>query len=329
MIGSRMAVAGRAAMAAAGVACALAARAQQDADTRFYPPWSHGANNPVAERGLDFTVAEIDNLPDFHGDPGNAALSIFVGGNYFFAMAPLVAQFTREHPEFAGRIYYETIPPGLLVEQIRKNGTITVGNMTWTVHPDVYAGGLRRVKAVVEDGFSAGPVVPYATNTLAIMVPRGNPAGIRGLADLSRPGLRLVMPNPEFEGIGRQIKLALAKAGGETLVREVYDTKVKNGDTRLTRIHHRQSPLALMLGKADAGVTWQSEALFQEEAGNPIAHVAIPDAQNVTAIYAATVLKDAPHRAAGQMWVDFLHSPQALAIFERYGFKAYRPDAAP
>ncbi len=307
----------------AALAGAASARTDAGGGTQYFPPWSHGDNNPVTERGLDFTVPEIDNLPDFHGDPFGASLNLFVGGNYFFAMAPLVAEFTRQHPEFAGRIYYETIPPGLLVEQIRKKGTITVGNMTWTVHADVYAGGLNRVKSVIDEGLAPGPAVPYVTNALAIMVPKGNPAHITGLADLARPGVRLVMPNPAFEGIGRQIKLSLAKAGGDALVRAVYIDKVEKGEAQLTRIHHRQSPLALMLGRADAGVTWQSEALFQEQAGNPIAHVAIPADQNVTAIYAAAVLKDAPHRAAGQMWVEFLRSPAALAIFQRYGFQPY------
>ena len=46
-------------------------------------------------------------------------LSLFVGGNYFFAMAQLVARFEKLHPEFKGRIYWETIPPGLLVKQLR------------------------------------------------------------------------------------------------------------------------------------------------------------------------------------------------------------------
>jgi len=313
---------------AAGAAAALAffqdAGAQADEKTRFFPPWSKGANNPVKEHGLEFTVPEIDNLPDFHGDPMTAQLVIFVGGNYFFAMAPLVAQFEKQHPELAGRIYYETIPPGLLVEQIRKNGTITVGNMTWTVHADVYAGGLNRVNGLIQDGYGTAPAVPYVTNTLTIMVPKGNPARITGLADLARPEVRLVMPNPAYEGIGRQIKLSLAKAGGDPLVAAVYEKKVQAGAAYLTRIHHRQSPLYLMLGRADAGVTWQSEALFQEEIGNPIDHVAIPDEQNVTATYAATTLKDAPHPQAARQWVEFLHSPQALAIFGHYGFKPYQ-----
>ncbi len=311
-----------AASACALLVAALAAAAASPQAT-VYPPWSGGKNDPVRHRGLEFTVPEVDNLPDFHGDPMTARLVLFVGGNYFFAMAPLVAEFERQHPELAGKIYYETIPPGLLVEQIKQGGTITVGNMTWTVQADVYAAGLRAVNALIDAGIAAGPAAPYATNTLTIMVPKGNPAGIGGLRDLGKSGIRLVMPNPAYEGVGRQIKESLAKAGGEELVKAVYESKVQNGETVMTRIHHRQSPLFLMLGRADAGITWQSEAIFQESIGNPISHVAIPDEQNATAIYAAAVLKAAPHRQAGQQWVDFLQSPAALAIFERYGFKPY------
>jgi molybdenum ABC transporter molybdate-binding protein len=311
-----------------GFAIAMMSAAAIAADaSKVYPPWSEGKNNPVpvTQRGLEFTVPEVDNLPDFHGDPINPKLSVFVGGNYYFAMAPLVAAFEEEHPELRGKIYYETIPPGLLFRQIENGGTITVGNMTWTVKADVYAAGMRRVKEMADKGMLAGGVVPYATNDLAIMIPKGNPAHITSLADLGKPGVRLVMPNPEFEGIGRQIKAALTKAGGAELVKQVYETKVKNGETILTHIHHRQSPMFLMKGMADAGVTWKSEAIFQEKAGNPISFVAIPAEHNSTAIYAAGVLKDAPNPAAAKAWVDFLKSPKALEIFGRYGFKPYHP----
>jgi molybdenum ABC transporter molybdate-binding protein len=318
----------RCAALAAAMLLSAAAVAAPDQEFGVYPPWSHGSNDPVAKRGLEFTVPEVDNLPDFHGDPANHKLAIFVGGNYYFAMAPLVAEFEKQHPELKGRIYYETIPPGLLARQIEQGGTITVGNMTWTVHADVYAAGMKRMQAEIASGHVVGPAQPYVTNTLTIMVPKGNPAHITSLQDLAKPGVRLVMPNPEFEGIGRQIKASLAKAGGEELVRAVYETKVKSGETMLTHIHHRQSPLWLMQGKADAGVTWQSEALFQEQAGNPIGHVEIPDAHNATGIYAAAVVKGAPHRAAAQKWIAFLQSPAALEIFQRYGFKPYRQEAA-
>ncbi len=308
---------------ALAVTCAATAYAA-DNDLGVYPPWSHGANNPAIDKGMDFTVPEVDNLPDFHGNPMNPKLAVFVGGNYFFAMAPLVAEFEKQNPEFKGKIYYETIPPGLVAKQIMMGGTITVGNMTWTVQADVYAAGLKRVESMLNEGYVNSPIVTYATNTLTIMVPKGNPANIKSLNDLGKPGVRLVMPNPEFEGIGRQIKASLNKAGGAELVKAVYETKVKNGETLLTHIHHRQSPLYLMQGKAVAGVTWQSEAIFEEKVGNPISHVAIPDEQNATGIYAAAVVKGAHNPEAAKKWIDFLDSPSGLAIFKQYGFKAVK-----
>ena len=289
----------------------------------IFPPWQHGANAPATVKGLEFTVPEVNVLADFHGNLNNPKLVIFVAGNYYFAMAPLVAAFEQEHPQYKGRIYFETLPPGILLKQMAAGGTITVGNMTWTVKPDVYAAGLKKIKAAIADGILTGPAVPYVTNDLAIMIPKDNPAHITGLADLGKPGVRLSMPNPEWEGVARQIKDSLVKAGGATLEKSVYEDKVKNGQTILTHIHHRQTPLFMMQGLVDAGVTWKSEAIFQEQVGHPISNIAIPADQNTTAIYASAVVKGAAHPKAGKEWVEFLHSPTALAIFERYGFKAY------
>ena len=292
-------------------------------DESLYPPWQHGRNNDAIDRGLEFTVPDADNLADFHGDPGNPALVLYVGGNYFFAMAPLVEAFEKRYPQYRGHLFWETIPPGLLIQQLKAGGRVTVGNMTWTAKPDVYLAGLAAVKTQIDAGLLAAPAVPYVTNTLTIMIPKGNPAQIKGLSDLGKPDIRLAMPNPEFEGVVRQIKSSLQKAGGDALLNAVYETKVHDGSTVLTRIHHRQTPLWLMQGKAQAGVTWESEAIFQMQVGHPIDEVKIPDAQNTRAIYAGATVKGAPHPEAAGKWLDFIRSPESLAIFERYGFKPY------
>jgi len=292
-------------------------------DEGNYPPWQRGANNDVADRGLEFTVPDADVLADFHGDPTHPLLVLYVGGNYFFAMAPLVQLFETSHPQFRGRLYWETIPPVLLVRQMEAGGRVTVGNMTWTVKPDVYLAGLEAVQTQIAAGLLESPAVPYVTNTLTIMVPRENPAHVAALADLGRTSIRLAMPNPEFEGVARQIRAALEKAGGAALEQAVYGTKVRDGTTRLTRIHHRQTPLWLLQCRVDAGVTWRSEALYQEEIGHAISHVDIPDSENSTGVYAGAVVRGAAHRQAAKEWLDFIRSPQALAVFERYGFKPY------
>jgi molybdate transport system substrate-binding protein len=293
-----------------------------------YPPWQHGANNDSTTRGLSFTEPDADNLADFHGNPIHPSLVLYVGGNYFFAMAPLVQAFETRYPEYKGHVYWETIPPGLLVKQMENGGTVTVGNMTWTVPADIYLADLEAVQKQIDAGFLRAPAVPYVTNTLTIMVPAGNPAHITGLADLGRPRVRLAMPNPEFEGIARQIKASLEHAGGNTLVDQVYSAKVADGTTVLTHIHHRQTPLWIMQFRVQAGVTWQSEALFEEQAGHPISHVDIAPADNSTAIYAGAVAQHACHTQAADRWLDFIRSPDGLAIFERYGFKPYMAPAA-
>jgi len=68
-------------------------------------------------------------------------------------------------------------------------------------------------------------------------------------------------------------------------------------------------------GESDAGVTWSSAVLFQEKIGNPIAGIIIPQAQNITAVYGAAVLRIAPHAEAGRAWVAFLNTSVAQAVY--------------
>src|SRR5262249_282017 len=158
----------------------------------------------------------------------------------------MVNAFGEAHPQYRGRIFYETLPPGLLLRQMDAGGTVTSGNMTWTVKPDVYMAELAVSTDLVQRGRLAAPVVTFATNHLAIMIPAGKPGEVGGLMDLARAGLALAMPNPEFEGVARQIRASLVKAGGEVLAEAVYGKKVQDGETVLTRIHHRQTPLFLL-----------------------------------------------------------------------------------
>ncbi len=288
-----------------------------------YPPWQHGANNNAVDRGLEFTVAPVDVLADFHGSIDHPDLVLYVSGNYFFAMAGLVRAFGDAYPQYRGHVYYETLPPGLLLKQMEAGGTVTSGNMTWTAKADVYMAELTASDDLVRQGKLVAPVIAFATNNLTIMVPAGNPAQVTGLADLGRVGLALAMPNPQFEGIARQARASLVKAGGETLAETTYGTKVRNGETILTRIHHRQTPLFLMQRLVDAGVTWKSEAIFQEEIGNPIGHVDIPAEHNALAVYSAALVPDAPHPDAARIWLNFIRSDAAFNVLAAYQFKRY------
>ena len=292
------------------------------------PPWSQGRNNPAANKGYVFQVDDIDNVPDLHGNPAGALLVLFIGGNQFMVLPDLIEGFERQHPELRGHIFYETLPPGILRRQMEHDGILTLGNLTLQAHADVYEAGARVLAAMEQKGQVEKPI-HYASNQLEIMVHAGNPRGIRSLQDLGRSEVRLSMPNPAWEGVARQIEDSLRKAGGDALIRKVMDAKVQDGTTYLTHIHHRQTPMRILDGRSDAGVTWSSEVRFQERIGNPISGVVIPASENSTAIYAAGALRNAPHAAAARAWVAYLGSEEAQAAYRKFGFAPAKAPGGP
>ncbi|MGH9524677.1 MAG: molybdate ABC transporter substrate-binding protein [Terriglobales bacterium] len=284
----------------------------QSMTNKFWPPWT-----PPPGDGLNFTIQQIDNVPDLHGDIVDPQLVVFFAGNQFMATAELMQSFRQEHPEVQ-RIFWETLPPGILAKQMEQ-GALIVGNLRIAIKPDIYTAGTRRIKPMQEEG-KFEQVRTYARNRLAIMVAKGNPKRVLRLKDLARPEVRVSMPNPEWEGVASLITESYKKAGGEALVTEIMQNKVKSGATFLTQIHHRQTPLRIMLGESDAGVVLYSEARFQEMIGNPISMVEIPAEQNMTGVYLAGVLKDAPHPEAARAFAAFLIGRKAQEIFKKYGF---------
>jgi len=287
----------------------------------LYPPWK-GERNPAAEKGVVFGAKDIDNVPDFHGNPMDAKLVIFAGGNYFFALDELVAAFEELQPKVRGRIFYETIPPGIIARQLEKKNTITLGNLTLSIQPDVVQAGKEQIKELAAKGLVKGAPVEFIKNQLAIMTKKGNPLGIGSLADLGKPGIRLVNPNPETEGIARKIQEALRNAGGEELVVEIYENKVKRGEAFITQIHHRQTPLWIMLDKADAGVVWLSEVKFQEIIGHPLESVTIEEANNEEGIESAALATDAMNPQTAKEWLKFIKSETARSVLEKYGMQS-------
>jgi ABC-type molybdate transport system substrate-binding protein len=279
-------------------------------DHRFDPPW-----NTPPESKVMFTVPGVDNVPDLFGDINDPQLVVFFAGNQFMCIDDLIAAFKKEHPQYQ-RIFAETLPPGILAKQIM-GGSITIGNMRITLKPDVYTAGKSRIEQMPEY-FSR--TVPYAYNRLAIMVRKGNPKNVNGLKDLGRADVRVSMPNPEWEGIGKRIEEAYVKAGTETLRKTIMETKVKDNTTYLTQIHHRQTPMRILYNESDAAPVWYSEAYYQMMINHPTDLVEIPETENISATYVAGQMKNAPHTQAATDFMDFLTSPVAKAIYRKYGF---------
>ena len=287
------------------------------ADNVVHPPWIQA---PL--RGENFTVPGIDNVPDLYGDINDPQLVVFFAGNQYMVVRDLLQAFQAAHPEYQ-RIFVETLPPGILVKQIEQ-GALVVGNMRISLQADVYAAGRRRIDELQRDKHWFTRTANYAANRLAILTVLGNPRNIASWTDLARPDVSLCMPNPQTEGIAENAIIpALRAAGGEELVDRVYKQKVRSGETFLTQIHHRQTPMRIMEGKCDAGAVWYTEGYFHSSlTAHPLSMVPLPDAQNHTGSYSAGVLKTAPHPKAGEDFLQFLQSKEGAAVYQKYGFLA-------
>ena len=277
---------------------------------RFDPPWNTPPNSAVM-----FTVPGVDNVPDLFGDINDPQLVVFFGGNQFMVIDELIAAFKKAYPMYK-RIFVETLPPGILAKQI-EGGTLTIGNMRIDLKPDVYTAGKNRIDQTPE-WFSRTEV--YGKNKLAIMVQKGNPKNIKGLNDLGRSEIRISMPNPAWEGIGKRIEEAYVKAGGEELKTMIMDTKVKDSTTYLTQIHHRQTPMRILYNQSDAAPVWYTEAFYQKMIGHPVEMIEIPAKENIEAISVAGILKAAHHKKAAKDFMDFMVSANGKAVYKKYGF---------
>ncbi|MEP6899172.1 MAG: substrate-binding domain-containing protein [Rhodanobacter sp.] len=292
---------------------AFAASATTGQKDDYLPPW----NPPPA--GLQFSVPPVDAIADLHGDIVDPQLTVFFAGNQFMVVHDLLAAFTRQHPQYQ-RIYAETLPPGILAKQI-EGGVLVMGNLRITLKPDVYTAGKDAIAQNQQKHGWFAESYDYARNPLAIMVAKGNPKHISGLADLGRADVRVSMPNPAWEGIAKQIEASYRKTGGEALDHTIMDAKVKDGSTFLTRIHHRQSPLRVLQGESDAAPVWSTEAYFQQQVlHRPIETIDIPAAENAIATYTAARMKNAPHEQAARDFLLFMQSPSAQAVYRKYGF---------
>ena len=140
--------------------------------------------------------------------------------------------------------------------------------------------------------------VVFARNKLVIAVRAGNPDSIHGLADLGRPGLRVVLAAPAVPA-GAYARDALRRAGVDVKPVSLEDS-VEGVVTKVG------------LGEADAGLVYATDAT----ATRHVDAVAIPAAQNVRAQYLAAGLS-----SGGQQFVSFLLSSRAQALLRRFGFQ--------
>lgn len=146
----------------------------------YLPPW-----NPPPAGGVQFSAPPVDAIADLHGDIVDPQLTVFFAGNQFMVVHDLMAAFRTAHPQYQ-RIFVETLPPGILAKQI-ESGSLVMGNLRIALRPDVYTAGKNSIAEHQHKHSWFAETYDYTRNPLAILVAKGNPRHIRGLADLGQP----------------------------------------------------------------------------------------------------------------------------------------------
>lgn len=170
---------------------------------------------------------------------------------------------------------------------------------------DVFASAdLATMAAVEDEGAASGPIV-FASNTLQIVVPAGNPGGVTGLADLARDDLAVALCE-ESVPCGAASATVLEAAG----VTAAPDTLEQDVKSVLTKVR---------LGEADAGLVYRTDVIA---AGDEVEGISFDGAGEAVNAYPVAVLTDAPNPDAAAAFADFVLSDDARAILDRAGFGA-------
>ena len=150
---------------------------------------------------------------------------------------------------------------------------------------------------------TAAPPVTFATNKLQLIVNKGNPKNIEGVADLAKAGVIYVTAAPEVP-IGAYAKQVLDKAK-VTVTPKSLEADVKSVVNKVT------------LGEADAGIVYATDV---KAAGDKATGVSIPDDLNVVASYPIAATKVAKNASAAAAFVSFVAGAPGQAILSKYGF---------
>lgn len=153
---------------------------------------------------------------------------------------------------------------------------------------------------LLEAGLTVGDPVEIARNSLTIVVPLGNAAGISGLGDFADSGLSLGLCAPGVP-CGDLAASVLANAGVDASV----DTLEPNVRSLLSKVE---------LGELDGALVYRTDALASDE----VEPVALDQELAGTTSYSAVALEGSGPNA--QRFVDYLLAENGRRVFADAGF---------
>ena len=155
----------------------------------------------------------------------------------------------------------------------------------------------------------------FARNKVIVIVPANNPANIKTLHDLAKPGVKIAVANSSVP-VGNYTLEVLNKMGQSSEYGPAYESAVKaNFVTQETSVSGVVQKV--QLGEVDAGYVYVSDAF---SAGSKVSSITIPDQYNILADYPIATVKDSKNLSTAQSFVQYVLSPDGQAILAKYHF---------
>ncbi len=230
-------------------------------------------------------------------------VQVFAAASLAESLTEMTEAFTRLHPGV--EVKTSVAATSVLRLQVEQGA-----------QPEVFeSADEMNMQALEKGGYLLGKPSPLAYNKLTVVVPAANPAKINSLADLARPGVRLVGCSPEVP-IGEYTLQALDKMERSGKFGPDYSKKVQ-ANFRSLEPNVKGIVTKIMLGEADAGICYASDVA--PALAKKITAVPIPEDYNVRAALFIAQVKGARNANLGREFINLALSPEGQAVLARHG----------
>ena len=209
------------------------------------------------------------------------------------------ASLTNVFPQIAKHETYSFAGSNALATQIQQGAPA-----------DVFASANTSLPFMLYDqGLVEKPVL-FTRNELTVIVPRSNPANIHSVADLAKPGVKLVMAAPGVP-VGDYTRTVLKNMNLSNVLNNVVSNE---SDVR-------EVLAKVALGEADAGFVYTTDARTVK---GKVATIGIRWSAQPRVSYAVAVVRSSRHKAAARAWVKALLGKAAQERLRAAGFLPVR-----
>jgi molybdate transport system substrate-binding protein len=229
------------------------------------------------------------------GGQGKDRVLVLVAASTREPVRELADAFTREH--------------GTDIDLSADDSSKLANQVVHGASADLFLSANEEWATFVKDKGFAAETDLLLGNSLVLVVPRGNPAGVTRPDDLTGPKVKRVAVAGPTVPAGTYARQALRKL--HLWDRLEAEHRVVSGENvRVTLAYVERA-------EAEAGVVYGTDARISAKAA---VVYQFPPSSHAPIRYPLVLLRDGARRESARRFYDFLRSPRAAEVFKKYGF---------